>query len=159
MTTQIAITPGDLASASPISFGPDILSELLHLTTRRRSQLAVPEKALMFAVLADAVETYQKHAFSKSRRQQVLFREAGEWFEKNETGYLFSFRSICEVLGFDPAFLRLGLLRWPNNRKQNRSRRKRTQPHSVRSQARKRLRSPASRVARASSGQDLLIRC
>jgi hypothetical protein len=147
MTDRITTTPAHPASALPIFFGPDVLSQLLHLRTHRRSKLAVPEKALMFAVLADAVETYQKYAFSTSRRRQFLFREVEEWFWKKETDHLFSFPVICEVLGFDPAFLRLGLLRWTENRGEQRSPRKRTQLHSVRSQARKRLRSPARRVA------------
>jgi hypothetical protein len=140
------ITPVPPSSALPISFGPDVLGHLLHLRTHRRSELAVPEKALMFAVLADAVEMHQKYVFPTSRRRQFLFREAEEWFWKKETDHLFSFPIICEVLGFDPAFLRLGWLRWTENR-QERSPRKRTQLHSVRSQARKRLRSAARRVA------------
>jgi hypothetical protein len=134
------------AEASRISFGPELLAEILYRQTYRRSELAVPEKALMFAVLADAVETYQRYAFSTSPRRRFLFREVEEWFWKKETDHLFSFPVMCEVLGFDPAFLRLVLLRWAETQEHEQSAPKKTQLHSVRSQARKPLRSGAKRV-------------
>jgi hypothetical protein len=139
MANRNAITPNNLISLFPISFGPDVLAGLVHLTTHKRSQLAVPEKALMFAVLADAVETYQKYACSRSRRSQILFREAEEWFWNKETGYLFSFPSICEALGFDTAFFRLGLMRWTENQRADLRPHKKTQVHCVRSRVRKPL--------------------
>ena len=134
------------AESSRISFVPELLAEILYRQTCRRSELAVPEKALMFAVLADAIEIYQRYAFSTSRRRRLLFREVEEWFWKKESDHLFSFPVICEVLGFDPAFLRLGLLRWTETQEHERSPRKKTQLHSVRSQTRKPLRSGVRRV-------------
>jgi hypothetical protein len=135
-----------LANKPPISFGPDILIELLHLKTQRPMDLAMPEKALMFAVLAEAVETYQKFASSKSRRGLALFRDAEEWLCRNETGYLFSFQTICELLNFDPIFLRRGLVQWMVQRQQRASARKRIQVHYVRGRRRKPIRSQIRKV-------------
>jgi hypothetical protein len=136
-------------AALPRSYGPDILAEVLHLSTQRRSELAVPEKALMFAVLTEAVETYQKAAFSRSPGQQALFRETVEWFCNNDAGYLFSFVSVCELLGLDPICLRQGLMRWTANRQRATLPRKSLQLHSVRSVGHKSSRRAAVRSAGA----------
>ncbi len=98
-----------------------------------------PEKALMFAVLVEAVETYQKFAFCKSPRGQALFAEAQLWFWGKDSDSLFSFVSICEVFGLDPAFLRRGLMRWIANRHLDSAPRKKFQLHLDRGRARKPL--------------------
>jgi hypothetical protein len=110
----------------------DVVDDLFFMDSCRRSNFSIPEKSLLFAVLADAVETYQQSAFSNSRRKQVLFREAEEWFSRDEGDYLFSFKGICEALGFDCAFLRRGLILWTAKYQQNRAHRPKLQIHSVR---------------------------
>ena len=87
----------------------------------------------MFAVLAEAVETYQRFAFSESPRKQRLFREAKAWFWGERPGCPFAFRSICEVFGLDPAYLRRGLRQWTENPRLDKSWRKRIQLRSGRS--------------------------
>jgi hypothetical protein len=134
------------AGSMPSYFGSD---EVLILSSPPTTNLSVPEKALMFAVLADAVETYQQSAFSNSRRKQNLFREAEEWFYKEEGDYLFSFKGICEALGFDPAFLRRGLILWTARRQENRAPRVKLQIHSVRSPRRRRSRPARKSPARS----------
>jgi hypothetical protein len=128
------------ASSLTYSGSDALVDDVLHLNSPRGTNLSLPEKALMFAVLADALETYQQSAFSSSRRKQNLFREAEDWFYKEETDYLFSFRAICEALGFDPTFLRRGLILWTAKRQENRAPRAKLQIHSVRSPRRKRVR-------------------
>jgi hypothetical protein len=123
--------------ASTLLFEPDILASQQYLKNYRRMALAEPEKALMFAVLAEAVDTYQRFAFSESPRGQALFREAEAWFWRQETGCVFSFLSICEVFGLDPAFLRVGLMQWKANRQRKASPRKKIQLHLETGRARK----------------------
>jgi hypothetical protein len=123
--------------ASPLSFEPDILAPQQYLKNYRRSNPVEPEKALMFAVLAEAVETYQKFAFSNSPRGQALFREAEAWFWGEESDCPFSFQSICEVFGLSPAFLRQGLMQWTASHPQHRSPRKRIQLRLARTRAHK----------------------
>jgi hypothetical protein len=95
----------------------------------------VPEKALMLAVLAEAVETYQKYASSKSAARRALFREAEAWFFGKRAHYIFSFPIVCEVLALDAECLRQGLVQWRAHHQHGASERKTTQLHSVRSSA------------------------
>jgi hypothetical protein len=41
-----------------------------------------------------------------------MFVEAEEWFESQDDEWLFSFESVCAVLGFEPEYLRRGLRAW-----------------------------------------------
>ena len=84
-----------------------------------------PEKSLMFAVLLDAVECFQKYAFLRDEYATRLFRETDIWiFEENRV-WPFSFINICEALAIDPQYLRKGLLRWKQNAMQSVSTRER----------------------------------
>jgi hypothetical protein len=71
-----------------------------------------PEKRLMLAVLEDAVGTFQKHAGTPSRRGQKLFVEAEEWFDSDDGDWPFAFVNVCQALGIEPGYLRVGLRRW-----------------------------------------------
>lgn len=75
-----------------------------------------PEKRLMLAVLEDAigcvVDYYclaPRHA-SDTEKYLKLYGDAEEWLlDDSESERLFSFRNICETLGFDPGYLRKGI--------------------------------------------------
>lgn len=111
--------------SSLLPFEPDILAPQQFLTSYRRRVPVEPEKALMFAVLAEAVDTYQRFAFSQSPRGRALFREAEAWFWDEDEDCPFSFRSICGVFSLDAAFLRRGLLQWTAKRRHASAPRKR----------------------------------
>lgn len=71
------------------------------------------EVALMYAVLEDALNCFQKLFIANAgKRSQRLAREAESWFFSDDTRWPFSFVNICAVLGFDPEYIRLGLTRW-----------------------------------------------
>jgi len=74
-----------------------------------------PEKSLMFAVLIDAVECFQKYPFLHDEYSNRLFREAENWILANDREWLFSFINICDALTIDPHYLRKGLLHWKQN--------------------------------------------
>lgn len=112
---------------SLLPYEPDILASQQYLKNYRATNPVEPEKALLFAVLVDAVKTYQGFAFSKSPRKQRAFRDAKAWLWGEEPGCLFSFRGICEVFGIDPTFLRRGLIQWTADHKRSTSRYKRTE--------------------------------
>ena len=65
-----------------------------------------PEKTLMFAVLLDAVECFQKYAGREANR---LFKDTDEWIFEDDHEWPFSFINICEAVGMDPEYLRKGL--------------------------------------------------
>jgi len=81
--------------------------ERLFKKTRRER-----EEALMLAVLADAIECFQKYVFAEHERGKRSFQEAEDWILETNNDWLFSFCSICEALELDPDYLRQGLLRW-----------------------------------------------
>ena len=72
------------------------------------------EKRLMIAILKDAVECLEKHRDSRSSVGQCLYQSAIEWVEDDSTEWLFSFTNICDLLGFDPAYMRRVLLKREN---------------------------------------------
>lgn len=93
-------------------FQPDtLLPEQFLETFRRRSQLE-PEKTLMLAVLEDGIACFQKYLLARDSRGKALFQEAERWIMEQDSDWLFSFENICEALGFEPDYLRAGLLRW-----------------------------------------------
>lgn len=93
-------------------FQPDTLLPAQYLETFRRKTPLEPEKRLILAVLEDAIACFQKYLFARDSRGKGLFREAEEWIVEEGSDWLFSFDNICEVLGFNPQYMRQGLLRW-----------------------------------------------
>ncbi|MBI2350386.1 MAG: hypothetical protein HYV00_02715 [Deltaproteobacteria bacterium] len=69
------------------------------------------EKRLMLAILKDAVECLEKYREGRSSSSMELYQNALEWIEDKGTDWLFSFNNICDLLGFDPDYLRDFLLR------------------------------------------------
>lgn len=126
-------------NTSVLPYEPDILASQQYLKTYRRINPVEPEKALLFAVLVEAVKTYQKFAFSESPRKQKLFHEAKAWLWDEEPDGFFSFRSICGVFGIDPGFLRRGLVQWTADRKRSAYRRKAFQLRSGAGRTRKQM--------------------
>lgn len=69
------------------------------------------EKRLMIAILKDAVECLNKYRDARSSSGHVHYQNALEWVEDEGTEWLFSFNNICDLLGFDPDYLRKVLLK------------------------------------------------
>jgi hypothetical protein len=93
-------------------FQPDILLPAQHLEIFSTKTSLESEKRLMLAVLEEAVLCFQKYIFVGDRRGKARFRDAEEWIMEENSDWLFSFENICQVLGFDPDYLRQGLLHW-----------------------------------------------
>ncbi len=93
-------------------FQPDTLLPTQYFETFRRKAHLEPEKRLMFAVLEDAVACFQKYISARDAKGKTMFHEAEEWILKEDSEWLFSFDNICEVLGFNPQYVRHGLIRW-----------------------------------------------
>lgn len=93
-------------------FQPDTLLPAQFFDTFRRKAPLEPEKRLMLAVLEDAIACFQKYIFARDSRGKTMFREAEEWILEQDSDRLFSFESICELLGFSPQYVRQGLVRW-----------------------------------------------
>jgi hypothetical protein len=100
--------PDEMASL----FQPDSLLPVQYFENFRRKVQTEPEKRLMLAVLEDALACFQKHFSSRGGRGLRLFRETEEWIFRGDISQPFSFTNICEVVGFDPEYVRQGLLKW-----------------------------------------------
>jgi hypothetical protein len=66
----------------------------------------------MLAVLEDAINCFQVNVMARSGRRKKLFNESEDWIMGWDDDWIFSFVSVCELLGFNPEYVRRGLLRW-----------------------------------------------
>lgn len=97
-------------------FQPDTLLPAQYSATTRRTLHLEPEKRLMLAVLEDGIACFQQYATASRPKGRTLFQEAQEWILDKEDGGLYSFANICDALGFDPDYLREGLMRWKDRK-------------------------------------------
>jgi hypothetical protein len=67
------------------------------------------ERALMFAVLVDALESYVKTRNAKGHRKRAEFNEVDGWIRSRTTSSPFAFENICDSLGFSPDAIRFSL--------------------------------------------------
>lgn len=85
------------------------------------------ERALMRAVLEDALFCVHTYRDAPRRSQRRLAQEATAWIWAEDHRWPFSFCNICQALGLDPDYLRLGVKRWrqqdrpPQQRRSRRS--------------------------------------
>ena len=93
-------------------FQPDILVENQYQSTYRRRFHLEPERVLMLAVLQDAVVCFQDNVTATCKRKRLMHLDAEEWIVNEDRNYPFSFENVCEALGYDPAYMRQGLMRW-----------------------------------------------
>ncbi len=97
-------------------FQPDSVIPAQYFETFRRKGHLEPEKRLMLAILEDAIACFQNYIFAQKGKKRDTFLEAAGWILEKKSDWLFSFNNICEVLGFNPVYVRSGLLRWKENR-------------------------------------------
>jgi hypothetical protein len=102
-------------------FQPDTLLPDQYLETFRRKFHLEPEKKLMLAVLEDAIACYQKYIFAHDGKGKVLAQETELWLLDQNSDWLFSFDNVCETLGFDPAYMREGMIHWKQQKLADRS--------------------------------------
>ena len=92
-------------------FEPDTLVSAQYLDLHRKALLE-PEKRLTLAVLEDAINCFQVNVMAQSGRGKKLFNESEDWIMGRDDDWIFSFVSVCELLRFNPEYVRRGLLRW-----------------------------------------------
>ena len=98
-----------MAETNFIFTGNDTILRDQYFATFRRSEYLEPEKALLLAILEDAVHCYRKYRAARDRSGQERFREAEQWIMEEGNDWLFSFGNVCELLGLDPQFIRRGV--------------------------------------------------
>jgi hypothetical protein len=69
-----------------------------------------PERALMLAVLEDAVACYAGRLKAPRENPRILRRQAAFWLSCEDWDSPFSFNNVCEALALDPTALRERIL-------------------------------------------------
>lgn len=82
------------------------------MDTFRRSEHLEPERALIVAILDDAVHDYRKYNRARDLEGKERFRAAERWIREDRDDWIFAFKNVCELLGLDPHHVRRGLLRY-----------------------------------------------
>ena len=75
----------------------------------KRKRPLEPERELMLAVLADAVECYWKYSGARDGIGTRLFQDAREWLLEDDELRPFSFVNVCSALQLDPGYIRRGV--------------------------------------------------
>ena len=70
------------------------------------------EKALMLAILENAIEDAQKYILATDKKSKGLFDAAEAWILEIDNSSFFSFNNICEHLELDPDYMRKGFMSW-----------------------------------------------
>lgn len=113
MTAQRAKSPEPVSGARDAWYErPAQYSLLLEGFFDARIALArvCPETALMYAVLEDAFLCYREK-FAAQPRVSRRALDAEAWFFSDDSGWLFSFSSICCALDLEPGYIRKKLRR------------------------------------------------
>ena len=69
------------------------------------------EKALMLAVLEDAIRCFRNQLRNPRHKPRLLSELAEEWIRADDWDWPFSFNNVCDTLRLEPAALRPTLLR------------------------------------------------
>src|SRR6266508_4391183 len=94
--------------------GADAPVKQQYLGPVRWSEHFEPEKALLVALLEDAIHTYRKYRATRDRVGKGRFREAKKWIMRGSNDWIFSFNNVCELLGLNPDYVRRGVIESAN---------------------------------------------
>src|SRR4029453_4925713 len=86
----------------------DDVESAIFWRTVRSNEHALPERDLMLAVLKDALLNFRKNLHNPNK----LFKADRAWFFQNDRDDLYSFESVCAVLGLSASGIRRRLLVW-----------------------------------------------
>ena len=101
-------------------FEPDVILPG-HFLSNKGQGLQGGERRLMAALLSDGIEAYVKQATASeaARRRSRSNYNALEWIDKRDDSYVFSFDNVCQCLGINAEYLRLGLQRYVKSVRSN----------------------------------------
>ncbi|MFN8389301.1 MAG: hypothetical protein U0136_03320 [Bdellovibrionota bacterium] len=108
-------------SANPLAaYSSDSGSSVFEPDVMLPSQFLVPdeqglsggERKLMAALLSDGIEAFIHQSVSQLAQKGKTKSDACEWIEAQDDSYVFSFDNVCECLGINPEYLRIGLFRY-----------------------------------------------
>ena len=111
---------GDLSDSYSSVFEPDVVLPG-QFFAGLESGLRGGERRLMAAVLSDGIEAYIAQCASLRALAVEAESDAWEWVHTRDYSYVFSFDNVCESLGINADYLRLGLTRYVEAIRQRRA--------------------------------------
>jgi|GEM_PF-1631635 hypothetical protein len=105
---------------------PDPVLPVQFFSRSALKELPSGEHRLFIAVLRDAIQCVQKHAYARDRKRQGLYQDAYGWLLSDDSAWPLSFVNVCDVLQMNPDYIRKGLRNWTS-----RGGTKRKEAHSV----------------------------
>jgi hypothetical protein len=100
-------------------FEPDTVAAAQYFDNLRRKSVLEPEKRLVLAILEDAINTFQDNVTATGPKARKLFNDTESWITQADGDWIFSFTSVCEILGLNPEYVRRGLVRWKEKKLAN----------------------------------------
>ena len=89
--------------------GTDTEATEQFFSTFRRREPIEPERALLAALLQDAIEDYRKFKKARDPEGRQRFREVDAWINESASDWIFSFKNVCELLNLEPEYVRRAL--------------------------------------------------
>jgi hypothetical protein len=122
-TTRATITPNDsrsrLARGNPVCGGkanPGGADPAGQPPSRRQPGDAPtdarPDRALLVAILRDAIECFRENLHATDRTGRRLFADAEAWLMATDGAGPLRFTDVCDFLELEPAYLRRLLRVW-----------------------------------------------
>jgi len=90
-------------------FEGDVIAPDQYLEIFTRTNNLEPEQELVLAILTDAIDCILKYCDEPVPMRAKLFSDAHDWIFAQDERAPFSFLNICEILNFDPSYLRRGI--------------------------------------------------
>ncbi len=87
----------DIREMATSLFQADVLLPAQYFEKNQKKIEMMPEKALMLAILEDAVCCFQKYLLASDRRGRILFKEAESWIFDGDDSGVFAYRNVCDV--------------------------------------------------------------
>jgi hypothetical protein len=126
MESETASSPHSTEATGPTTskkiaslFQPGMLLAAQYLDESPGKTLLGPEKRLMLAVLANAIDGFHDNHSARCGNKKRRFDEVQRWIFESPGDWVFGFENICSALGFSPEYIRQGLLRWKNQQLSN----------------------------------------
>jgi hypothetical protein len=107
--TATSIKPSPYNKRPEVNFCPTGWRAYHRLDGFQTNLYQQPEKMLMFAILVDAISCVQISSSAEGIFRNRKFHEAKNWLWSDRQDWPFSYRNVCEALGYDPDYLRRGL--------------------------------------------------
>ncbi len=107
----MSVGDNDITTGFNQGFATSVVNEILD---SKRGYADGPERALLSALLFDGVQSCISYFIATSPDERSEFREAYNWVMDGDNDYAFSFICVCEALGINPEYLRLGLINASN---------------------------------------------